>query len=153
MILSYKKECPAASDKATLKSVAFNVVDRKKKKSYNKIENNPKGLIYMKKLLINIFTNTGFIITFIYGILNLAAIVDAQGNMSFIGDFVLGIDVFTWHIYGIFSIATLLVKIYSDSKAVDNATKAKWLDAQSVLHIVFMLLSFGGIYYLFENCF
>ena len=107
----------------------------------------------MKKLLISIFTNIGFIVTFIYCILNVAAVIDVQGNMSFIGDFILGIDVFSWHIYGVFSIVTLLMKLASDSKAVDNATKAKWLDVQSVLHIVFMLLSFGGIYYLFENCF
>ena len=79
----------------------------------------------MKRLLLNIITNLGFIITFFYGILNVIAVIDAQGNMSFIGDFILGIDVLTWHIYGIFSIATLLVKIYTDSKAVDNGKKSK----------------------------
>lgn len=107
----------------------------------------------MRKLLINIFTNIGFLITLFYGVLNLAAVLDAQGNMSFIGEFVLGIDVFTWHIYGIFSIVTLIIKLYSNGVDVDNKLRKKWLDVQSVLHFVFMLISFGGIYYLFENCF
>ncbi len=107
----------------------------------------------MRKLLINIFTNIGFLITFFYAILNIVAVIDAQGSLSFIGDFVLGIDVFTWHIYGILSIVTLLIKLGSDSKSVDNGSKDKWFDVQSVLHFVFMLISFGGIYYLFESCF
>ena len=107
----------------------------------------------MKKLLINIFTNIGFIITFFYGILNLVAVIDVQGNMSFIGDFVLGIDVLTWHVYGIFSIATLLIKLISNRGEVDNGHREKWLDIQSVLHFAFMVISFGAIYYLFDNCF
>ena len=107
----------------------------------------------MKKLIMNIIINLGFIVTLIYSILNLAAVIDAQGNLSYIGDFVLGIDVFSWHIYGFFSIVTLLMKLASDSKAVDNASKEKWLDVQSVLHFVFMLISFACIYHLFESCF
>lgn len=107
----------------------------------------------MKKLIMNIITNLGFIVTLIYGILNLAAVIDAQGNLSFIGDFVLGIDVFSWHIYGIFSIATLLIKLADNSKEVNNGSKEKWLDVQSVLHFVFMLISFACIYYLFKICF
>ena len=79
--------------------------------------------------------------------------LDVQGNMSFIGEFVLGIDVFTWHIYGVLSIATLLLKLYKNRVDVDDKLREKWLDLQSILHFVFMLISFGGIYYLFENCF
>ena len=107
----------------------------------------------MRKLVINIFTNIGFLLTLVYGLFNIIAVVDVQGNMSFIGDFVLGIDVFTWHIYGFLSIATLLLKLYSNRVDVDDKLRGKWLDIQSVLHFVFMVISFGGIYYLFENCF
>ena len=107
----------------------------------------------MRKLVINIFTNIGFLLTLVYGLFNIIAVVDVQGNMSFIGDFVLGIDVFTWHIYGVLSIATLLLKLYKNRVDVDNKLREKWLDVQSVLHFVFMVISFGGIYYLFENCF
>lgn len=103
----------------------------------------------MRKLLIK----AGFIITVLYGLLNLIAFVDVQGNMGFIGDFVLGIDVYTWHIYGIFSIVTLMIKLSSNSAEVDGKLREKWLDVQAVLHFVFMLISFGGIYYLFESCF
>ena len=129
------------------------VLDRKLNSVIMKLRTVVKGLINMRKLLINIFTNIGFLITLFYGASNLAAVLDAQGNMSFIGEFVLGIDVFTWHIYGIFSIITLIIKLYSNGVDVDNKLRIKWLDVQSVLHFVFMLISFGGIYYLFENCF
>lgn len=103
----------------------------------------------MKKHLINI----GFIITAIYGVLNLLAVIDVQGNMGFIGDVALSIDVYTWHIYGIFSIVTLFVKLLFNRDEVDRGEREKWLDKHSLLHFIFMLISFGGIYYLFENCF
>lgn len=103
----------------------------------------------MRKLLIK----AGLIITVLYGLLNLLAIVDAQGNLGFIGELALSVDVYTWHIYGVFSIITLIIRLSSNSTEVDNGSREKWLDIQSVLHFIFMLISFGGIYYLFENCF
>ena len=103
----------------------------------------------MRKLLIK----TGFVITILYGLLNLIAIIDAQGNLGLISELALSVDVYTWHVYGIFSIVTLIIKLSSNGAEVDNKLREKWLDLQSVLHFVFMLISFGGIYYLFENCF
>ena len=95
----------------------------------------------------------GLCITVIYGTLNLIAVIDAQGNMGFIGELALGIDVYTWHIFGFFSIVTLLIRLLFNRDAVDRGEKEKWLDVQSVLHLIFMVISFGGIYYLFGNCF
>ena len=103
----------------------------------------------MKKHIIN----TGFCITVVYGILNLLAVIDAQGNLGFIGELALGLDVYTWPIYGLFSIVTLFIKLLFNRDAVDRGEKERWLDIQSVLHFVVMVISFGGIYYLFESCF
>ncbi len=103
----------------------------------------------MKKHINNI----GLCITVIYGVLNLLAVIDAQGNLGFIGELALGLDVYTWHIYGIFSIVTLFIKLLFNRDAVDRGEKERWLDIQSALHFIFMVISFGAIYYLFENCF
>lgn len=103
--------------------------------------------------MIKRFINVGFFITVAYGIVNILSIIDAQGNMGFIGEFGLGLDIYTWHIFGIFSIVTLFIRLLFNRDAVDRGEQKKWLDKQSVFHLVFMLISFGGIYYLFENCF
>lgn len=111
----------------------------------------------MKALISDLLTNIGFIFTAIYAILNLIAMIivefDFWDNIGWFAEFVLGIDVFTWIVYGIFSVLTLLLKLRINSKAVDNGHRVKWLDLQAILHFVFMIISFGGIYYLFENCF
>lgn len=111
----------------------------------------------MKKLIINLFINAGFVATSVYAVINSAAVIivefDLWDKVGWFSDFVLGIDAFTWIVYGVFSIATLLIKLGINSKAVNNGNRKNWLDIQSVLHLIFMLISFGGIYYLFENCF
>ena len=157
MILYFKKECLAASELQPHfeKSVAFCIIiiiiiiDTAKNDAIMKLKSKTKGLYNMRKLLIK----AGLIITVLYGLLNLLAIVDAQGNLGFIGELALSVDVYTWHIYGVFSIITLIIRLSSNSTEVDNGSREKWLDIQSVLHFIFILISFGGIYYLFENCF
>ena len=103
----------------------------------------------MKKLLVN----SGFIVTVVYGVINLIALIDIQGIMSFIGETVLGVDVFTWHIFGIFSIFTLFIRLYFNSNKVDRGERENWIDIKTAIHIIFMFISFSGIYYLFKNCF
>ena len=103
--------------------------------------------------MIKRFADIGFFVTIAYGIVNILSIIDAQGNMGFIGELGLSLDVYTWHIFGIFSIVALLVRLLFNRDEVDKGERVKWLDKKAVLHFVFMLISFGGIYYLFENCF
>lgn len=111
----------------------------------------------MKNLVFKLLTNIGFIVTAVYAVFNLlAATITEYGfsdNVWWIADIVLGIDVFTWIIYGVFSIATFLIKLWMNSKNSDSDKNKKLLDVQSVMHFLFMLISFGGIYYLFENSF
>jgi hypothetical protein len=61
------------------------------------------------------FTKAGFIVTMFYAIINLVGIVVAQplfyDKAVGVFEFILGIDVYTWMFYGIFSIVTLLAGI------------------------------------------
>ena len=111
----------------------------------------------MKKMILNLLTNVGFILTAVYAFLNLTSVIIYESNhwdvAGWFTDFVLGVDVFTWIVYGIFSIFTLFLKLWSDSKTVNDGSRKNWLDIQSILHFVFMIISFGGIYYMFENSF
>ena len=129
MILYFKKECLAASELQPHfeKSVAFCIIiiiiiiDTAKNDAIMKLKSKTKGLYNMRKLLIK----AGLIITVLYGLLNLLAIVDAQGNLGFIGELALSVDVYTWHIYGVFSIITLIIRLSSNSTEVDNGSREK----------------------------
>ncbi len=56
---------------------------------------------------------------------------------------VFSLDIFTWLIYGIFAIVTLIIKYLKDKKYNTN----------TILHIVFMLISFVEIYHIVANAF
>lgn len=64
-------------------------------------------------------------------------------------EFTLGIDVYSWHIYGIFAVVAFVIKLCD----LLNGEKNKWMYINITLHFLFMSLSFIGIYYMFQNCF
>ena len=61
------------------------------------------------------------------------------------------IDVFTWHIFGIFSLAAFIIKI------IIWAKKKKLLKKNSLvnlfMHLIFTVAAFGEIWWIFENSF
>ena len=92
----------------------------------------------------------GFIATVLYGSVNFICLVfydffDYERIKSFV-EFVLGIDIYTWHIYGLFSIFTLVLLMHNDS-----FEKKKTLF--TLLHIFFLIISFVCIWRLFEYSF
>ena len=92
----------------------------------------------------------GFIATVLYGSMNFICLVfydffDYERIKSFV-EFVLGIDIYTWHIYGVFSIFTLVLLMHNDSIG-----KKKTLF--TLLHISFLIISFICIWKLFEYSF
>ena len=92
----------------------------------------------------------GFIATVLYGSMNFICLVfydffDYERIKSFV-EFVLGVDIYTWHIYGIFSVFTFVLLMYNDS-----IEKKKTLFL--LLHITFLIISFICIWKLFEYSF
>ncbi len=111
----------------------------------------------MKLLFCKLLSNVGFFITVIYCIFNVTAIILIEPELwdkaQWLTDIVLGIDVFTWHIFGIFSIFTFIMKLWLNTKSVEDKANKNLFDVQSILHLLFMAVSFIGIYYIFENSF
>ncbi len=111
----------------------------------------------MKLLFCKLLSNIGFFITAVYCVLNITAIIFIESELwdkaQWFTDIVLGIDVFTWHIFGIFSIITFMMKLWLNAKAVEDESNKNCFEAQSILHLLFLVLSFVGIYNIFENSF
>ncbi len=60
-------------------------------------------------------------------------------------------DLFTWHIFGVFSLISLIVKIaiYADRKVIFGKDALINLG----LHIFYTIAAFGEIWWIFENSF
>lgn len=94
---------------------------------------------------------SSLVVVIVYFILNSILILEwlnMQGVLSFFADIAFAIDLFTWHIYGVFAIISLIVKII---KAKEFGTEHTKLNI--ALHSVFMLISFTEIYMLMQNGF
>lgn len=92
----------------------------------------------------------GFIASVLYGSMNFVCLVlydffDYERIKSFV-EFVLYVDIYTWHIYGIFSVFTFVLLMYNDS-----IEKKKTLFL--LLHITFLIISFICMWKLFEYSF
>ena len=74
--------------------------------------------------------------------------MNMRGTLSAFADVVFAIDLFTWHIYGIFAIISLIIKIFN---AKDFCAKHTKLNIAT--HTVLMLISFAEIYILIQNGF
>ena len=107
----------------------------------------------MTKKILNALASTGSIITYIYCIMNLLAIplviMIPLDEVSFFTDPIFIIDGFTWHVYGIFSIITFIIKLTSLSYSEKSASLKK----ATLLHLVAMIVSFAAIIYIFYNFF
>lgn len=71
-----------------------------------------------------------------------------QGTLSAFADIVFFVDLFTWHIYGIFAIVSFIVKVF-----MINKYKSKCSIANVILHFMLMTVSFIEIYHMIQNAF
>lgn len=98
----------------------------------------------MKNREYKIFSVISLLVTAFYCFANLCVIVllktSPENNII---DTIFSIDMLTWHIYGVFAIATLIIKYLKDKK----------YNANTILHIVLMLISFIEIYYIISRAF
>lgn len=74
--------------------------------------------------------------------------LNMQGTLSLFADVVFFIDLFTWHIYGLFAIISFIVKACSVNKY-----RSKGLSLNVVLHFIFTIASFFEIYHMIQNAF
>ena len=88
------------------------------------------------------------IVVAVYFLINsllLLELLFVGGTLSVFADIVFAVDLFTWHIYGLFSIITFIIKITDTEFARSRANSA--------LHLVFMILSFFEIFYFIQYAF
>ena len=112
-----------------------------------------KGGAFMNKTkkILNAIAATGSIITYIYCIMNLSATILAftipYDAISFLFNPIFIIDGFTWHIYGIFSILTFIIKLTSIGYSEGNSSLKK----STLFHFVAMIVRFATIVFIFFN--
>ncbi len=92
------------------------------------------------------FSAVSLFIVALYCLLNSLLMFEwmyTKGTLSAFADTVFFIDLFTWHIYGLFAIISFLIKV-----SKKNSSKR-----YSFLHLIFMLISFFEIYWIIQNAF
>lgn len=98
------------------------------------------------------------VIVCIYGILNVVSIVfyyifDWSQAGKYV-ELILTMDLLTWHVFGIFSAVTLIIKIFWRTEAKKDVTRfSKLMSLDIVLHFIFFAVSFISIWILFKNAF
>lgn len=92
-----------------------------------------------------------FFIVTIYFLFNTVLMLEwlnMQGTLSAFANVVFTVDCYTWHIYGIIAIVGFMLRFFIDYKIQSVRSKA-----YTVLHLVFMLVSFFEIFHLMQNAF
>ena len=97
------------------------------------------------------FSSVSIFVITVYFLLNTILVIEwlnMQGTLSAFADVVFFIDLFTWHIYGIFAIVSFIVKAF-----MINKNKSKYSIANVILHFILMTVSFIEIYHMIQNAF
>ena len=68
----------------------------------------------------------------------------AKGTLSVFANIVFTIDLFTWHIYGLFAIISFIVKVFK---------KNQYSKLNIFLHLIFMMISLFEICYMIQIAF
>ena len=95
--------------------------------------------------------SASFFFVTVYFLLNTALMIEwmnMQGTLSVFADVVFTIDLFTWHIYGLFAIMGFLIRVYINKNESSNSSKIK-----TALHFILMLISFVEICHMIQNAF
>lgn len=103
---------------------------------------------------IILFSNIGYLITMLYSFINLIAVIfyefiSYEKYSTFI-DWVLSIDVFSWPLFAIVSLATFIAMLYGTKDKNQSKTKGIFY---IVSHILFTVIGFVCLYIIFENSF
>ncbi len=106
-----------------------------------------------KLLLKNVFY-IGYILCTFYSFFNLLAVIlyefaNYEKYSSFI-HLVLGIDVYSWPLYGVFSLAVVFALAYVREFEILSKSKAMFL---FISHLIFVIIGFVCIFIIFENSF
>lgn len=95
-------------------------------------------------------------VVYLYGIMNATATLlyfFASHSESALYENIITADVYTWHIFGIFAIGTLIVKLWQKNKEDKETLFAKFLKTDIVLHAAFTVISAACIIFLFNRAF
>ena len=65
-------------------------------------------------------------------------------------DFVFGMDIVSWFVFGAFAITTFLIKIFFNIKNESDKQSSKGENINILLHFIFMIIGFVCIWYLFK---
>ena len=65
-------------------------------------------------------------------------------------DFIFGMDIVSWFVFGAFSIITFLIKVFSINKDESDKPSSKGENINILLHFIFMIIGFVCIWYLFK---
>ena len=74
--------------------------------------------------------------------------LNTRGTLSAFATVLFTVDLFTWHIYGLFAIITFIIKVSGRKEF-----RFKGLDRNIILHFIFMVVSFLEIYHMMQNAF
>ncbi len=112
---------------------------------------------YMNTKICKVISYISSVIVYVYGILNLLSFVLMKGfSWEQVGGFVdsvFTIDLFSWLIFGIFTVIILLFKLNFKEKVREERVYSKFLKVDIVLHIIFSIVSFANIVVLFSRAF
>lgn len=96
-------------------------------------------------------------IVYIYGTLNLLSLIVLNAfSWEQVGRFVnlvFTMDLFSWFIFGIFTVIILLFKLNFKEKVREEKVFFEYLKVDIVLHILFTIVSFINIMILFSRAF
>ncbi len=110
----------------------------------------------MKIKILKVISVFSSIIVYIYGLINLLSFICMEflpwEKFGGFVEMVLGLDIFTWLIFGLFAIVTWLVKLNICMKNNESAC-SKFQKVDVVLHILFSIISFVNMYFLFHRAF
>ena len=110
----------------------------------------------MKKDRFELFAKISLWITAYYFFSNLISIPLWWGTaisdiFGYLIEIPFTIDLFTWHIFGVFSIASFIIKTVIWAKRKELLNKNSLINL--ILHILFTVAAFGEIWWIFENSF
>ncbi len=94
-----------------------------------------------------LFSMISLLIVGFYCIVNIPLMLSETADNTVIAA-IYFVDAYTWHVYGLFAIISLIVKLFMEKE--NNIEKYK---LNIILHTVFMLLSFAQILYIFGSPF
>lgn len=103
-----------------------------------------------------VFMSVDSAIVYLYGILNIIAMTMyflSSSSENAVYERIITMDLYTWHVFGVFAIASFIFKLCAKEKLKSDSPFAKFLKTDIVLHAVFTAVSAVCIIFLFNRTF